>query len=107
MRSTEECDVLHRGQRQGADHAGEASEVLGQHRVALVRHGAGTLLAGREKLFHFQDFRALQMTDFGGESVGHGVSPRNFVSGRWQALLIQLSPKAAIFSLVSMTSGDF
>ena len=44
-----ERDVLHRRQAVAAHEAGEAGEVLAQHRVALVRHGRGALLAGREE----------------------------------------------------------
>ena len=45
-----ERDVLHRRHRIGAHHAGEPGEVLRQHRVALVRHGRGALLALRRRI---------------------------------------------------------
>ncbi len=58
-------DIFHRRDRRAAHHAGEAGEVFGQHRVALVRHGRRALLAGREIFLRFQNFGALQMADLG------------------------------------------
>ena len=46
-----------------ADHAGEAGEVLGQHRVALVRHRARALLAGREIFLGLEHLGALEVAD--------------------------------------------
>ncbi len=57
-------DVFQRGQGIGADHARLAGKVLGQDRVALVRHRARPLLAGREILFRLEHFGALEMADF-------------------------------------------
>ena len=62
-----ERDVFQRGLGIAAHHAGEAGEVFRQHRVALVRHGGGALLAFGEILLGLQDFGALQVADFGGE----------------------------------------
>ena len=50
-----------------AHHAGEAGEVLGQHRVALVRHRRAALLARGEELLGLAHFGALQVADLGGE----------------------------------------
>ena len=63
-----EGDVFHRRQRHAAHEAGEAGEVFGQHRIALVRHGRRAFLAGGEKFFRFQNFGALQVAHFGGEA---------------------------------------
>jgi hypothetical protein len=43
------------------------SEVLGQHRIALVRHRRAALLAFGEELFGLAHLGALQMADFGGQ----------------------------------------
>jgi hypothetical protein len=45
--------------------AGKAGEVLGEHRVALVRHRRGALLAGREELLDLAHLGALQVADLG------------------------------------------
>ena len=52
-----------------ADHAREPGQVLGQHRVALVRHRRRAFLAGREILLRLQDLGALQMADLGGQPL--------------------------------------
>ena len=56
-------DILKRRNDSGAHHTGKAGQVLGQDRVALVGHGAGTFLARREILFGFAHFGALEVTD--------------------------------------------
>ena len=48
-----------------ADHPREAREVLGQHRVALVRHRRAALLARREIFLGLEHFGALQVADLG------------------------------------------
>ena len=53
----------------GADDAGEAGEVFGEDRVALVGHGAAALLAGVEELLGFAHFAALEVADFGGQAL--------------------------------------
>ena len=62
-------DILHRRRHIGPHHAGEASEVLRQHRVALVRHRGRTLLALGEEFLGFQHLRALQVPDLRGEPL--------------------------------------
>src|SRR5258708_6394035 len=62
-------DILHGRRRIGTHHAGEAGEVLRQHRVALVRHRRGALLALGEEFLGFQHLGALQMPDLGGEAL--------------------------------------
>ena len=52
-----------------AHQAGKARQVLGQHRIALVRHGARALLAGREIFLDLQNLGALQVADFGGQPL--------------------------------------
>ena len=42
--------ILHRRHGIGAHHARQAGDVLGQHRIALVRHGRRALLARRRKI---------------------------------------------------------
>ena len=56
-------DVFQRGQGIGADHARLAGKVLGQDRVALVRHRARPLLAGREIFFRLEHFGALEVAN--------------------------------------------
>ena len=64
-----ERHVLQRRRHGGAHQAGEAGEVFGQHRVALVRHGGGALLAGGEEFLGLQHLGALQVPDFGGQPL--------------------------------------
>ena len=64
-----ERDIFHRRQRHAAHEAGEAGEIFGQHRIALVRHGRGALLAFGEIFLGLQHFGALQMADFGREPL--------------------------------------
>ncbi len=61
--------VLHRRHDGGADEAGEAAEVFGQHRVALVRHGGAALLPGVEELLRLAHLGALQMPHFGRQTL--------------------------------------
>jgi len=60
-------DVLQRRNDGAAYHAGETSEVLGQHRVALVRHRGAALLPLGEEFLGLAHFRALQVADLGGQ----------------------------------------
>src|SRR5688572_18501206 len=60
-----ERDVLHRGRDGGTHHTRQAAEILRQHRIALVRHRRGALLARGEILFGLADLGALQMPDLG------------------------------------------
>ena len=55
-----------------ADQAGQAGQVLGEDRVALVRHGARALLARVERLFGFQHLGALQVADLGRQPLDRG-----------------------------------
>ena len=59
--------VLHRWDHGRAHHAGKTRQVLGQHRVLLVRHGRRALLPHRKELRPFQHFGALHVTDFDGD----------------------------------------
>ncbi|MNN31808.1 hypothetical protein D3C81_1455100 [compost metagenome] len=62
-------DVLHCRDDRRADQTGQAGQVLGQDRVALVRHGRRALLALVEELLGFEDFGALQVADFHGQAL--------------------------------------
>ncbi len=64
-----EGDVLERRHHGGAHDAGEAGEILRQHRVALVRHRRGALLPRREELLGLAQLGALQMADLDGEPL--------------------------------------
>ena len=64
--------VLQRRHHIGAHHAREPGDVLRQHRVALVRHGRGALLALGEELLGLQHLGALQMADLGREPLDRG-----------------------------------
>ena len=86
MRSTDECemsrscherDVLEPGLQIAAQHAGEPAELLGLHRVALVRHRARALLgAGAERLLHLAHLGALEVADLGREGLDGGTHRR-------------------------------
>ena len=70
-------DVLEPGLQVAAQHAGEAAELLGLHRVALVRHRARALLgAGAERLLDLADLGALEVADLGGERLDGGAHRR-------------------------------
>ena len=56
-------DVLHRRHHRHAHQPREAGQVLGQHRVALVRHRRRALLARREIFLRLQHLGALQVAD--------------------------------------------
>ena len=58
-------DILQRRRHIAADHAREAGQILGQHRVALVRHRRAALLPGREIFLGLEHLGALQVADFG------------------------------------------
>ncbi len=61
--------VLQRRHHGGTDDPGEAAQVLAQHRVPLVRHRRGTLLAGMEEFFRLPHLGALQVAHFGGQPL--------------------------------------
>ena len=61
--------VLQRRHRIGAHHAGKAGQILRQHRVPLMRHGGGALLALAEIFLGLEHLGALQMPDLGGEPL--------------------------------------
>ena len=65
-------DILHGRNDAHAHEPGEAGEVLGQHRIAFMRHRRRTLLAGREIFFGLQDFRTLKVADFGRQPLYGG-----------------------------------
>src|SRR3546814_6136974 len=56
-----ECHVLEANQRIGAQQARQPADTLGEHRVALVRHGARPLLAATEWLERLAHLRALEV----------------------------------------------
>ena len=58
------CHVLHGRDHRHAHEAGQTGEVLGQHRVLLVRHRRRALLAHREEFRAFEHFGALHVADF-------------------------------------------
>ena len=57
--------VLQRRRDRPAHDAGQAGQVLAQHRVALVRHRRRALLARVEELLRLAHFAALQVAHFG------------------------------------------
>ena len=62
-------DILHRRRHRRAHHARETGEVFGEHRIALVRHRRGALLALGEPFLGLQHLGALQMANFDGEPL--------------------------------------
>src|SRR3546814_18325005 len=56
-------DILHRGNRGAAHHAREPGEILGEDRVALVRHRRRALLSGREIFLGLEYFGSLEVAD--------------------------------------------
>ena len=64
-----EGDVLERGLRVAADHAGEAGDLLGGDGVALVRHRGRALLLLGEELLSLAHLGALQVANLGGDLV--------------------------------------
>ena len=65
-------DVLERRGDVGPHDAGEPGQVLGQHRVALVRHGGRAFLARREILLGLAQLGALEVADLGREALDGG-----------------------------------
>ena len=59
-----EGDVFQRGHGVAAQDARQAGQAFAGDGIALVRHGAGTFLARREKFLRLQHFGALQMAEF-------------------------------------------
>src|SRR5215469_147258 len=64
--------ILHDGLNVGANDAGQAADLLGDDRVALVRHSRRALLAFGEGFFGFPDFGALEMANFEGDLLERG-----------------------------------
>src|SRR3546814_17909906 len=56
-------DILHRGNRGAAHDAREPGEILGEDRVALVRHRRRALLSGREIFLGLEYFGSLEVAD--------------------------------------------
>ena len=71
-RSCQSATFSSAGSHVAAHHAGKPGEVLGQHRVALVRHRRGALLALGEELLRLQHLGALQVADLGREPLDRG-----------------------------------
>ena len=67
-----QCYVFHRGDHGHADGASQTSEVFGEDRVLLMRHGRRAFLAHGEELRAFQNLRALHVADFGGDVLDAG-----------------------------------
>src|SRR2546429_6641122 len=64
-----ECDVLQGNNRVPANDASQSAQSLVCNRVPFMRHRGAAFLALAEKLFHFQNFGALEMTKFGCPSI--------------------------------------
>ena len=64
-----EGDVFERGHGVAAQDAGEAAQFFAGDRVALVGHGGAAFLPGREILFDFEHFSALEVAELGGPAV--------------------------------------
>ncbi len=71
-RSCQSATFSSAGVDRRADHAGEAGQILGQHRVALVRHRRAALLAGREIFLGLEHLGALQVADLGRQPLDRG-----------------------------------
>ena len=70
-------DVLEPGLGVAAQHARQPGDALGRDRVALVRHRAGALLAGAERLLDLAHLGALQVADLGREALQPGAGERD------------------------------
>src|SRR5665213_2695731 len=66
-------NILERYLRIAAYHARQTADVFAGNRIALVRHGAGTLLSGSEKFFGLANLGALQMPDLQSNLVERGA----------------------------------
>ena len=86
IRSTEECemsrscherDVLERRLGVAAQHPGQAGDLLGLDRIALVGHRARALLPGAERLAHLADLGAGEMAQLGGKALQPGAGERD------------------------------
>ena len=64
-----ESDVLEADSGSRADDAREPTDPLGDHRVPLVRHRRGALLAAAERLLDLGDLRACQVANLGRERL--------------------------------------
>ena len=62
-------DVLHRCHRVPAHDSSQPTQPLPGNWIAFVRHGRAPLLAFAEKFFHFQNFSALKVSEFGSPAV--------------------------------------
>ena len=71
-RSCHRVDVLQRRHHGGPHHPGQAGQVLRQHRVALVGHGRGALLARSEILLGLAHLAALQVADLDRQVLDRG-----------------------------------
>ena len=71
-----ERDVLQRGRRVAADHAGQAADALALLGVALVRHRGGAGLAGQEGLLGLAQLGALHVADLHRELLQRGRDQR-------------------------------
>ena len=60
-----EGDVLQADGRRRANDPRQSADPLGDHRVALVRHRRGALLAFPERLLHFAKLRPREVADLG------------------------------------------
>src|SRR5206468_6418446 len=68
-----EGDVLEPGLEVGPQHPGQAGQLLGLHRVALVGHGRAALLALAERLLRLPHLRALEVADLDGDGLDGGA----------------------------------
>ena len=68
--------ILERRHHGRADQPGEPGQILGEHRVALVRHRRGALLAGREIFLGLAQLGALQVADLGRQTLDRGADQR-------------------------------
>ena len=71
-----ERDVLEAGAQIAPQQAGQTAEPLRQNRVALVRHGGASLLAGAEGLFGLTQLASGQMADLRAHQLDGGADRR-------------------------------
>lgn len=70
-------DIFHGSLGIAAQNARKAAKPLPGNRVTLVRHGGATLLPLGESLLDLQDFRALEVAEFGGPAVDAAADERD------------------------------
>ena len=68
-----ERDILEAGAEVAPQQAGQAAQPLRENRVALVRHGRTSLLAGAEGFFGLPELAAGQMADLGAHQLDGGA----------------------------------